>query len=76
MSVASVIHHAKPCPLLYCHLLMNFFSTVFFHIISNGTIFGKQIIEQKMCVLILSTSLVWKISYSKRIQRDTGWFSR
>ena len=33
-------------------------STIFFQIISNGTIFRKKVIEHTMCVLILSTTFV------------------
>jgi hypothetical protein len=43
-------------------------STVFFpHDLINGTIFGKKVIENKMCVLIFCTIFFWKISNSKRI---------
>jgi hypothetical protein len=42
-------------------------STIFFHIISNGTISGgKNIIGHDMCVLILSTTFVRNIPHYKK----------
>ena len=42
-------------------------STKFLNIIpKNGTIFGKKVIEHKMCVLIFFTIFVRNISYSKK----------
>jgi hypothetical protein len=32
----------------------------------HGTIFGKKIIEHKICFLILSTTFVWNISHCKK----------
>jgi len=40
-------------------------SVIFFHIVSQTSRFWKKVMEHKMCVLILSTS-VWNISHSKR----------
>jgi len=36
------------------------------HYLVNGTIFEKNIIEQKMCCLIFSTTFVWNISHYKK----------
>jgi hypothetical protein len=33
-------------------------STTFFDIALNGMIFGKKVIERKMCVLIFSTNFI------------------
>ena len=41
-------------------------STIFFHIISNGTIFGKKVTENKMWVLIFCSTFVWSIPISKK----------
>ena len=48
---SSVTHHAEPClP----------------HYLTNNMSFGNKFIENKMCVLIFSTPLVWNISHSKK----------
>jgi hypothetical protein len=41
---------------------------IFRHYLTNGTIFGKKVIEHKTCILIFSTKFVWYISHSK-----TNW---
>jgi len=41
-------------------------SIIFFYIIINGTIFEKNVTEQKMCMLIFCTTFVRKISRSKK----------
>jgi len=40
--------------------------TFIFHILVNGTIFEKKVIEHKMWVLIVSTTFVWNIFHSKK----------
>jgi hypothetical protein len=45
-------------------------SGVFFHIVINGTIFGKNITDHKMCVLIFSTTLCEIFLILGRIKRD------
>jgi len=39
---------------------------IFLHYLINGTIFGKKVIEYKLCVLIFSTTFVWNTSHSKK----------
>jgi len=53
------------CVMLYCHLWPLWFYNIFPHYLTNGTIFGGEITEHKMCVYITSTSFVWNISHSK-----------
>jgi hypothetical protein len=40
--------------------------TIFFHVVTNSTIFPKKLLNIK-CVLIFSTTFVWNISHSKCI---------
>jgi hypothetical protein len=40
-------------------------TTFFSHYLTNATIFGKKVIEHKLCVLSLSATFVWNISHSK-----------
>jgi hypothetical protein len=57
MFVALVIQHAKLMRRIAICGLSD--STIFFpHYLINGAIFGKKVIEHKMCVLILSTTFV------------------
>jgi hypothetical protein len=58
--VAVLIQQATYClhPLWLHH--------IFRHYLINGTIFGKNVIEYKMCVLIFSTTFIWNISHSKK----------
>jgi hypothetical protein len=62
LSGSTVFFHIIP----YCHMwpvrLYNFVP----HYLINGMIFEKKMIEHKMCVLIFSKPLVWKISLSKK----------
>jgi hypothetical protein len=46
------------CAVLYCHLWPFWFYHIFQYYLINGTIFGKKVIEHKMCVLIFSTTYV------------------
>ena len=66
----SVALYTPPCNAhaLYCHLwLLPLYSIFFPHYLINDTIFEKKkVTEHKMCVLILSTSFVLKISHSKK----------
>jgi len=48
------IAHASYCTVI-CGLCG---STIFFHIISNGTVYGKKVNEHKMCVFIFSTTFL------------------
>jgi len=50
----------------YCHLWPVTLYNIFPHYFINGMIFGKKVIEHKMCVLISSTRFVWNISHSKK----------
>jgi hypothetical protein len=36
------------------------------HYLTNGTTFGKKVVEHKMCVLIYYTTFVWKTCHSKK----------
>jgi hypothetical protein len=52
---------ALHCRCVTCLAVPLFFS----HYLINATIFGKKVIEHKLCVLSLSTAFVWNISHSK-----------
>jgi hypothetical protein len=54
------------CAILYCHLWPFWLYHIFSHYLINGTIFGKEIINHKMFVLLFSTTFVSNISHSKR----------
>ena len=54
------------CALLYCHLWPVRLYHIFPHYLIKGTIFGNNLIEHKICVLILSTTFVPNISHSKK----------
>jgi hypothetical protein len=67
----SCLSYAAPksylfCAVLYCHLWPVWLYHILPHYLINGTIFGEKVIEHKMCALILPTSFVRNISYSKR----------
>ena len=36
------------------------------HYLTNGTLYEKIVIEQKMCVLIVSIDIVWNVSHYKK----------
>jgi len=51
------IQHAMcMCHIAVCGLTL--FYNIFPHYLTNGTIFGKKVIEQKMCVLSFSITFV------------------
>jgi hypothetical protein len=54
------------CIILYCHVLPLSLCHIFPHYLTNGTVFGKKVIEYKMCVLIFSTTFVWNLYHSKK----------
>jgi hypothetical protein len=64
--VALVILHQSACAILYCHLWLLQHYHIFRRCLINGTIFGKNVIEHKICVLTLSTNFIWNISYFKK----------
>ena len=46
-------------------------SAIFFpHYLVKDTVFGRNFIEYKMCVLIFSATFIRNISHFKKIQRD------
>jgi hypothetical protein len=49
----------------YCHLWPVRLCSIYSHNLINNTVFGKQTLNIKMCVVILSTAFVWNVSYSK-----------
>jgi hypothetical protein len=59
------------CVVLYCHLWPAWLYHIFPHYLIYGTIFGKKVIEQKICVLIFSTILSENFLILRRIQRGT-----
>jgi hypothetical protein len=67
VSVALRIQHAKrTCRIILSRGVSG--STIFFfflHYLINGTIFGKIVIEHKMCVLIFSTTFLRNIFHCK-----------
>ena len=56
--------------LLYCHLQPLSLYHVFPHNLTNSTIFGKKVIESKMCVLIFFITLSGTFLILRRIQLD------
>jgi len=67
VSIALGIQHAH-AP--YCHLCPVPLHNIFPHYLIKGTIFGEKCLNIKMCVLILSTTPVWKCShYNKNSAR-------
>jgi len=56
------MHHIAICGLLG--------STIFFNLISTTQRFSKKIIENEICVLILSTNLFEKFFFLTRTERD------
>jgi hypothetical protein len=58
------------CAVLYCHLWPVWLYQICPHYLINGTIFWKAVIEHKMCVLILCTSLSETFLILRPIQRD------
>ena len=55
----------------YCHLWCLRLYNIFPFYLINGTIFGKKVIEHKMCVLIFFTNLSETFPILRRIQSDT-----
>ena len=55
----------------YCHMWTDGLYSIFPHYLTNGPIFGKKVIDHKMCGLISSTTFVWNISHYRWIQQDT-----
>ena len=70
----------RACSLTYlaCHSQTPYclghvsFHHIFRHYLTGGTIFEKKVIEHKMCILILSTTLFKTFLILRRIQRDLG----
>jgi hypothetical protein len=50
----------------YCRLWPVWPYHILSHYLTNATIFGKDLIKRKMCVLIFCTSFVGNISHSKK----------
>ena len=50
------------------HFITPIFSYKIFcsHYLINGTIFGKNLIEHRICLWIISAKFIWNISYSKK----------
>ena len=65
MRTCSLSHPACNAHAPYCHLPARHYS-VSPHFLLNGTIFIRNIIEYKMCVLAFSTQPVWNISHCKK----------
>jgi hypothetical protein len=61
--VALVMQHAKR---MRHHLRSTLVYSIFPHYLIKGTIFGKKVIEHKMCVLIFSTTFVCNIYHCKK----------
>jgi hypothetical protein len=61
-----------PCAVLYCHLWRVRLYNIFPHCLINGTIFGKKVIEHKVCVFIFSRTSVWNISHPSWSQWPRG----
>ena len=54
------------CATLYCHLWLLWLYRIFFTLSHKRHDFRNQVIEHKMCVLIISTTFAWNISDSKK----------
>jgi len=50
----------------YCHLRSAPLYSIFPHYLIKGTIFEKNLIEHKMCILSFSIIFDWNIFYSKK----------
>ena len=71
--VALLSQHATRCHIAICGLWLH---QMLRHYLINGTIFGKNVPEYKMCILIFSTTFIWNISHSKQNSaRFIGRFS-
>ena len=57
------------CDVLYCNLWCVWCYHAFTHCYVNSTIFEKEVIKHKMCVLIFSTALIPNNSHSKNWMR-------
>ena len=68
MCVCSLSYPAtqSACAVVYCNLWPLWLHHVFRHFLINGTVFGKEVIGHKMCVLIFSAAFVWNISDSEK----------
>ena len=60
VSVALVIQHEKLSVRLY---------DIISHYVTNGTIFGKKVVEHKICVLIFTTNLCETFLILRRIRQ-------
>jgi hypothetical protein len=69
MCVALVIQHAVRM-LHYCHLLPAPLYNIFPHYLINGTIFGKKILEHKMCFDFPLELLFATFIILRRTERD------
>ena len=58
------------CAVLYCHLWPVWLYHIFRHYLIHGRIFGKQVIEHKVCVWIFSTTLSEIFLILRRTERD------
>jgi len=58
LSVAIVTQHAKHMHHIILSSVAFWLYHVCLHYLINGTIFGKKVIVQKVCVLIFSTTFV------------------
>jgi len=65
--VCSLSHPAGKSDVL-CHTVIGDLSgsTIFFHTVSQMALFWKNIIQHKMCILILFTTFVGNTSHSKK----------
>jgi hypothetical protein len=64
--LSSCYSTAKSNKVVIFNLWLVWFYQIFPHYLTNGKIFGKKVIEHKMCVLISFTNPIWKISHSTK----------
>ena len=55
---------------LYCHMCPVWLYLIFPHYLINGTIFGRNVTEHKMCVLIITANMSEIFLIRRRIERD------
>ena len=64
--VCSLCHSARKAHEPYCHLWSVRLYHIFPRYFINGTIFGKHVMECKLCVLVFCAAFIWNHSHYKK----------